>query len=800
VLAANAALANADPARARSILAAAQQAGMDPAELDLIAGNIDGAPIAALNRIWRRAQLAGVRLERGDAPLLDRLAPKHRWLPARRQRGAPLVSVIVPAFNAAATLPTALASLTRQSWKSLDIVVVDDGSTDGTGDVARRIAEGDARIRVIDAGANEGAYAARNRGAAAAKGAYLTVLDADDWAHPERIARQVRALIEAPALMGSLSHWVRATPGLTFTRWRVEPEGLIHRNVSSLMIRREVLDRLGVWDRVRVSADTEYYYRIIAAYGGAALTEVLPGVPLSLGRSGAGNLTGQAATHLSSQIGGVRAAYLEAAARWHGRAASAPADGDTHPLFLPAHPARRPFAVPPRIGLGDPEAVLHPDDVIRTSPFFDVEWYLEVNPDVRKSGVDAALHYLQSGAAQGRDPSPRFSSSGYRLAYLPDDPEANPLLHWHDEGQVAGLSPLPRFEGALAPAKAEIVVFAHQAGQHVFGSERSLLDMLGRMIAAGQTPLVVLPHIHNADYLTALQSRATAVQILPYRWRRQGRAVHHDTAAALADLLRDAAPRAVHINTVVLDAPAIAARSAGLPVTVHLRERPDEDTALCNALGMDGATLRGLLLDEADHFVANGPGVVAWIAAPDRTTITANQIDPALFDLPAPSGKPPRVALISSNIAKKGVADFVQMATRLAAENVTARCLLIGPESADLAALRPLPGNVEAPGYAADACAALSETDIVVNLSHFAESFGRTVLEAMAAARPVVCYARGHLPELVEDAVSGLLVPPDDADAAARAVAKLIADPALRARMGAAGRLRARAILGLSPP
>ncbi len=795
LLAVEAASRCADATRASALLDAGQAAGLPPVEATLMRGNLAQDGAAALDRIWQKASLRGVRLKGQASAPLDNLIARRRWRPRLPHPPRPLVSIILPAYNAEATLPTSLKSLLQQSWRELEIIVVDDGSRDATSTVAYDFASRDARICVINSPANEGAYAARNRGLAAAKGDFITLQDADDWAHPQKIATQIAPLLEEPDLMGSLSHWVRCTPGLYFTRWRMEPEGLVHRNVSSLMLRRAAVERLGFWDRVRVSADTEYYYRMIAAFGGAALREVLPGLPLSLGRTGDASLTGSAQTHLSSQVGGLRAAYLQAATRWHGRAATAETEVTPDPLYLPQFPDRRPFAVPPAIGLGEPQAALQPDDEIRESPMFDADWYLKVYRDVRHAGVDPALHYLQSGALQGRDPSPRFSSSGYRLAYLQDDSETNPLLHWQRHGNAAGLDPLPRFAGKL-PGAADVVIFGHQAGAQLFGAERSFLDILDRLISAGQCPLIVMPQILNETYLTALRARSIAVQILPYRWRRAGRETDPDTTSALAALLAELRPKAVHVNTLVLEAPLTAARTARIPVTLHVRERPDQDAAICEALGADAPTIRSWLLAEVDHFVANSAGVAAWLAAPERTQVVANRVDPALFELPPPHGAPLRVAMISSNIAKKGIADFVAMAGHLADMGLSISCLLIGPQSDDLRMLSPLPDNVQTPGYAVDAGAALAQADIVVNLSHFAESFGRTVLEAMAAARPVVCYARGHLTQLVEDGASGYLVPPDAPLAAAEAVARLARDPALRAKIGAQARARARDLIG----
>ncbi|MBW8371330.1 MAG: glycosyltransferase family 2 protein [Thiobacillus sp.] len=92
-------------------------------------------------------------------------------------------SVVIPAFNAAATLARAIESVQAQSWPVHEIIVVDDGSTDATAEVARRFAGAVRLIRQT----NSGVSVARNAGAAAATGDWLAFLDADDWYAEDRI-------------------------------------------------------------------------------------------------------------------------------------------------------------------------------------------------------------------------------------------------------------------------------------------------------------------------------------------------------------------------------------------------------------------------------------------------------------------------------------------------------------------------------------------------------------------------------------------------------------------------------------
>lgn len=93
---------------------------------------------------------------------------------------SPLVSVIVPVYNTADYLSHCLDSLLNQAFEAFEVLVIDDGSTDGSADLADRYARKDSRVRVIRQ-PNRGVSAARNRGLDAATGRYVTFVDADDW-------------------------------------------------------------------------------------------------------------------------------------------------------------------------------------------------------------------------------------------------------------------------------------------------------------------------------------------------------------------------------------------------------------------------------------------------------------------------------------------------------------------------------------------------------------------------------------------------------------------------------------------
>jgi glycosyltransferase involved in cell wall biosynthesis len=117
----------------------------------------------------------------------------------------PLVSVVIPCFNAGSTLARTLNSVTQQSYPRLEIIIVDDGSTDSSRQVATLFADQDDRIRILEQD-NRGVAAARNRAIAEASGNLIAPIDADDLWAPAKIERQVR-MIEADPALGLVYCW-----------------------------------------------------------------------------------------------------------------------------------------------------------------------------------------------------------------------------------------------------------------------------------------------------------------------------------------------------------------------------------------------------------------------------------------------------------------------------------------------------------------------------------------------------------------------------------------------------------------
>lgn len=169
----------------------------------------------------------------------------------------PRVSVVIPTFNADVTLSDTLDSVVRQSRVDWEAVVVDDGSADGTLDLALRRSRQDPRIRVFGQ-EHQGASGARNAGVALARAPWLVFLDSDDWLAPEHLDRLLTALEATPEAAVAYCGYVRVRrDGSTITRsWHPEIaerpfEVFAQRNaaaIHSVMVRRDLVLDVGGFD------------------------------------------------------------------------------------------------------------------------------------------------------------------------------------------------------------------------------------------------------------------------------------------------------------------------------------------------------------------------------------------------------------------------------------------------------------------------------------------------------------------------------------------------------------------------
>ena len=140
-------------------------------------------------------------MERSGIPGLRSIAQYYGQRQGQRRQeligraGRPVISVVMAAHNAAGTIERSLASVLAQTHSELEVIVVDDASSDNTGELVDAIAKEDSRVRLVHNTAQRGAAMTRNRGLSLATGAYITFHDADDESSPEKLERQLAALL-----------------------------------------------------------------------------------------------------------------------------------------------------------------------------------------------------------------------------------------------------------------------------------------------------------------------------------------------------------------------------------------------------------------------------------------------------------------------------------------------------------------------------------------------------------------------------------------------------------------------------
>ncbi len=224
----------------------------------------------------------------------------------------PMVSVLMSACNASTTCTYAVRSILDQTYRNLEILVCDDRSDDDTEAVLRELAK-DPRVRLFRSNANQGTYHIRNALIREARGEYLTFQDSDDYAHPQRIEKQVSAMLESDAV-ACMTSWVRMQPDGQ-TAFFLD-HGCLRRCLASIMVHRSFHDQGWRYRGVQVGADTEMYENIRVQFGPGAIVHVPQ--PLVFGLWSPASLTQTAGLEATRDgyLAPARRRYAETASRF----------------------------------------------------------------------------------------------------------------------------------------------------------------------------------------------------------------------------------------------------------------------------------------------------------------------------------------------------------------------------------------------------------------------------------------------------------------------------------------------------
>lgn len=217
--------------------------------------------------------------------------------------GDKLVSILIPCFNAEHTIGETLESVLSQSWQHIEIIVVDDGSADGSAAVVERFASRGVRLQRQS---NKGQTAALNACLRSAQGDFVQYLDADDLLSPEKIELQMRRLVEAQGFVASAewgrfrNHWSEASfipeevwRDLSPLDWLAgsRAQGLGMMFPALWLIPRAVIEHVGPWrEDLSLNNDAEYFTRMVLASSGVLFC---PGARCYYRSGQGGNLSGR---------------------------------------------------------------------------------------------------------------------------------------------------------------------------------------------------------------------------------------------------------------------------------------------------------------------------------------------------------------------------------------------------------------------------------------------------------------------------------------------------------------------------
>jgi glycosyltransferase involved in cell wall biosynthesis len=220
---------------------------------------------------------------------LTRPSPEpRRSRPAAPAAALPLVSVIIPVYNRAHTLPATLQSVQAQTWRPLEIVAIDDGSTDDSLALLRDFAAASDIPLQLRTRGNRGVTASRNEGLGLARGEFIAFVDSDDLWSPDKIERQMGLLSARPEIglchtgveqidehARPLQRYLDPDPACR-GRWLLAQIESNHIQTSSVLMRREVFESTGRFDEsLRACEDWDYWIRVASRHGIEFLPEHL---------------------------------------------------------------------------------------------------------------------------------------------------------------------------------------------------------------------------------------------------------------------------------------------------------------------------------------------------------------------------------------------------------------------------------------------------------------------------------------------------------------------------------------------
>ncbi len=310
--------------------------------------------------------------------------------------------------------------------------------------------------------------------------------------------------------------------------------------------------------------------------------------------------------------------------------------------------------------------------------------------------------------------------------------------------------------------KKSVLLVAHRIGAYDYGGERSFWDLIEAISKDDYNLYIVIPN-RSENFEKRVFDYCTELIYFDYTWWNHDLVSESGTTNVFRTIIRNYKIDLIHSNTIMVLDSLVAGKLEGIPALMHLRELITKDEDLQRVLKCDGQTAIEVIKNRVDHFVCNSRSTCDEFGLVDRKSLLLyNTIDDDLFNLTLSKDDNIKVSLISSNIKKKGIEDFVKIACSVVQNRSNITFQLIGEVTEYLQSLDEKynfeTNKITVCGYIEKSLEAVGRSDIILNLSSFAESFGRTIAEGMAGGKLVIGYDWGAISELIDHGESGYLV------------------------------------------
>ncbi len=257
--------------------------------------------------------------------------------------------------------------------------------------------------------------------------------------------------------------------------------------------------------------------------------------------------------------------------------------------------------------------------------WFEPLWYLAKNNDVAKTGLDPLAHYLKFGKREKRNPGPDFDVAAY-LKRNPDVERSrlDSLSHFIHYGSQEGRS-FPRREDSInwiheiepREGRMNLLLVGHVLGDKMFGSERSLLELI-QLIDRDRFNIYCSFPQSETSFFERIKPYVTGVAVFPYRWWSGASTDNDGYDCDFEEIMRSRRIGLVHVNSIVLRDPLVAARRLRIPSVLHLREMITRDPDLAARIGLPAEVIAAQVTARSEFVIANSHFTLAQVLQPEH--------------------------------------------------------------------------------------------------------------------------------------------------------------------------------------